>query len=421
MKIKEVKAREILDSRGNPTLEVKVILDDGSLGKGLVPSGASTGVHEALELRDGDKERYNGKGVLKACENVNKKISEKIIGEGAYDQQKIDKILLELDGTENKSNLGANAILGVSMAVLNAVCKAKEVEPFEYISEIFNGKKSEKDEFKMPYAFMNIVNGGRHADSGLDIQEYMIVPQAGKFSERVRQGAEVFHALKDILKRKGLETTVGDEGGFAPRLETNEQALELIVEAIKKAGYEPGKDIKLSIDAAASEFYKKDQDIYFLALQERNVTSDQLIALYREWVEKYPFLTIEDPLAEDDFEGWQKMMKKLGDKVQVIGDDLFVTNIKRLEIGIDKKLANSILIKPNQIGSVTETLDCIKRAYEAGYKAMVSHRSGETCDTFIADLVVGTNAGQIKTGSLSRGERVAKYNRLMEIEGILEK
>ena len=420
MKIKKIKAREILDSRGNPTLEVLVNLQDGSYGKGMVPSGASTGVHEALELRDGDKKRHHGKGVLKACENVNSKIAEELIGKDASDQSEIDKVMIELDGTENKVSLGANAILGVSMAVFNAVCKSKKVEPFEYIGEIFNGKKVKKEDYIMPYAFMNIINGGQHADSGLDIQEYMIVPQADRFSERIRQGAEVFHTLKDILKSKGLETTVGDEGGFAPRLETNEQALEVIVEAIKKTGLEPGKDVKLAIDAAASEFYKKDQNMYFLSLQERTISSDQLIALYREWVEKYPFISVEDPLAEDDFEGWQKMMKKLGDKVQVIGDDLFVTNIKRLEIGIDKKLANSVLIKPNQIGSITETINCIQKAFKAGFKVMVSHRSGETCDTFIADLAVGTNAGQIKTGSLSRGERVAKYNRLMEIEEMLD-
>jgi enolase len=433
MKIKEVKAREILDSRGNPTVEVKVSLEDGSIGKGLVPSGASTGVHEALELRDGDNKRFNGKGVLNACENVNTIIAKKLIGKEANNQAEIDKVLIELDGTENKSKLGANAILGTSMAVLKAACKSNKIEPFEYIGEIFYGKRINKEEFTMPNVFMNVINGGNHADNTISTQEFMIVPEAKEVKEKIRIGSEVFHSLKKVLKEFKQVTTVGDEGGFAPNIESefgyapdfdeDEIGLELIVKAINQSGYEPGKDVNIGLDVAASEFFKKGKGYDFDFKQKtkgknyRNI--DELISMYENWTEKYPLITIEDPFDEDDFVGWQKITEKMGDRIQIIGDDLFVTNIKRLEIGIEKKLANSVLIKLNQIGSVTETLECIKRAYDAGFKVMVSHRSGETCDTFIADLAVGTNAGQIKTGSLSRGERVAKYNRLMEIEELL--
>jgi enolase len=428
MKIKNIIAREILDSRGDPTLEVKVFLENGMCGVGFVPSGASTGKHEALELRDDDLKRYRGKGVMRACENVNTKIAPALLGKDVLDQGKIDKLLIELDGTKNKSKLGANAILGVSLACLSSASKSQKLEPYEYIAKIFGlGSETEfqiqgmpafkkKKKFHLPFAFMNIINGGKHADSRLDIQEYMIVPKARTFFERVRQGSEVFHALKEILKQGGYATTVGDEGGFAPRLETNVQALDLIMQAIDKAGYKPGDDVVLAIDAAASEFYNEKDELYFLSLQKSSLTSDQLIALYREWVEKYPIVSLEDPLSEDDWAGWKKLTKKLGDKIQIVGDDLFVTNVKRLTLGVEQKLANAILIKPNQIGTVTETLDCIKEARKVGFKTMISHRSGETCDTFIADLSVGVNAGQIKTGSLSRGERVAKYNRLMEIE-----
>ncbi len=419
MKLKTLKAREILDSRGNPTVEVKAILEDGTEGLGLVPSGASTGTHEALELRDGDSNRYGGKGTLKACENVNTKILKALINQDVSDHAQVDKIMIDLDGTENKSELGANAILGVSLAIFNAVAKSKGLEPYEYVKENFE-KIGGSAEYSLPYPQMNIVNGGAHADSGLDIQEYMIMPQAESFAERLRQGAEVFHSLGKILKQAGYTTTVGDEGGYAPSLENNDQALGYIIEAIEKAGYKAGSDIMLAIDAAASEFYKKESKNYYFKAQDKTLDAEQLVLMYADWVEKYPFLSIEDPLDEDDFEGWQKVTKRLGDKIQIVGDDLFVTNMKRLEMGIEKKLANSILIKLNQIGSVTETLQCIKKAFDAGFKAIISHRSGETTDTFISDLAVGTGAGFIKTGSLSRGERIAKYNRLMEIENLLK-
>jgi len=430
MKIKNITTREILDSRGDPTLEVKVYLENGIYGIGVVPSGASTGKYEALELRDGDLKRYRGKGVLRACENVKTKITPMLLGENVLEQEKIDRMLIELDGTKNKSKLGANAILGISLACLSAAAKFQNLELYEYIAKIYGLKSEVKSkiqvstqerEFYLPYAFMNIINGGKHADSGLDIQEYMIVPKAKTFSERVRWGSEIFHALKEILKQNGYATTVGDEGGFAPKLETNVQALDLIMQAIEKAGFRPGDDVVLAIDAAASEFYNEKDERYFLSLQKSSLTSDQLIALYREWVEKYPIVSLEDPLSEDDWAAWKKLTKKLGDKIQIVGDDLFVTNIKRLTLGVEQNLANAILIKPNQIGTVTETLACIKEARKVGFKTMISHRSGETCDTFIADLAVGTNAGQIKTGSLSRGERIAKYNRLMEIESKLSR
>ncbi len=418
MKLKKLNAREILDSRGNPTIEVKAILEDGVIGFGLVPSGASTGTHEALELRDGDSKRYGGKGVLKACENVNTKISEILIGQDVSNHKEVDQKMIDLDATENKSSLGANAILGVSLAIFNAVAKSKGLEPYEYVAENFE-KIGGKAEYTLPYPLMNIVNGGAHADSGLDIQEYMVIPQAETFAERIRQGAEIFHNLGKILKQAGYQTTVGDEGGYAPSLENNDQAWGYIMEAIKKAGYKAGSDIMLAIDAAASEFYKKESKNYYFKAQNKTLSADELVQMYADWVEKYPFLSIEDPLDEDDYDGWQKMTAKLGDKIKIVGDDLFVTNMKRLDIGIEKKLANSILIKLNQIGSVTETLQCIKKALDADFKCIISHRSGETTDTFISDLAVGTGAGFIKTGSLSRGERIAKYNRLMEIEKML--
>lgn len=419
MKLKTLNAREILDSRGNPTIEVKATLEDGTEGLGLVPSGASTGTHEALELRDGDNNRYRGKGTLKACENVNIKISKALVDQDVSDHAQVDQKMIDLDGTENKSSLGANAILGVSLAIFNAVAKSKEVEPYEYVKENFE-KLGGSAEYILPYPLMNIVNGGAHADSGLDIQEYMIIPQTETFAERIRQGAEIFHNLGKILKQADYTTTVGDEGGYAPSLENNDQAWSYIMEAIEKAGYEAGKDVKLAIDAAATEFYNKESKSYHFKSQNKTLNAEELVQMYAEWVEKYPFLSIEDPLDEDDYSGWQKMTEKLGNKIKIVGDDLFVTNIKRLEEGIEKKLANAILIKLNQIGSVTETLQCIKRAFEADFKCIISHRSGETTDTFISDLAVGTGAGFIKTGSLSRGERIAKYNRLMEIEGRLK-
>jgi enolase len=418
MKLKNLNAREILDSRGNPTVEVKAILEDGTMGVGLVPSGASTGTHEALELRDGDDNRYGGKGVLKACENVNTKIFEVLVGQDVSDHTEVDKIMIDLDGTENKSKLGANAILGTSLAIFNAVAKSKGLEPYEYVKENFE-KIGGSTEYILPYPLMNIVNGGAHADSGLDIQEYMVIPQAETFAERIRQGAEIFHNLGKILKQAGYQTTVGDEGGYAPSLENNDQAWGYIMEAIEKAGYKAGEDVKLAIDAAATEFYNKESNSYYFKAQGKTLNAEQLVQMYADWAEKYPFLSMEDPLSEDDFEGWQKVTEKLGNKIQIVGDDLFVTNMKRLDIGIEKKLANSILIKLNQIGSVIETLQCIKKALDADFKCIISHRSGETTDTFISDLAVGTGAGFIKTGSLSRGERIAKYNRLMEIENRL--
>lgn len=419
MKLKQLIAREILDSRGNPTVEVKATLKDGTMGVGLVPSGASTGTHEALELRDGDDSRYGGKGVLKACENVNTKIFEALVGQDVSDHMQVDQMMIDLDGTENKSELGANAILGVSLAIFNAVAKSKGLEPYEYVKENFE-KIGGSAEYRLPYPLMNIVNGGAHADSGLDIQEYMVIPQAESFSERIRQGAEIFHNLGKILKQAGYQTTVGDEGGYAPSLENNDQAWGYIMEAIEKAGYEAGKDVMLAIDAAATEFYNKESGTYHFKAQGKTLNAEELVQMYADWAEKYPFLSMEDPLDEDDYDGWQKMTEKLGDKIKIVGDDLFVTNMKRLEEGIEKKLANAILIKLNQIGSVTETLQCIKRAFEADFKCIISHRSGETTDTFISDLAVGTGAGFIKTGSLSRGERIAKYNRLMEIENLLK-
>ena len=403
MKIANIIGREVLDSRGNPTVEVEVVLEDGVKAIALVPSGASTGIKEALELRDGGN-RYLGKGVLKAVNNVNTVIKERLVGENVFEQQKIDNIMLELDGTVNKSKLGANAILGVSMACLKAAAKESNKELYEYIGT----------EYSLPRPMMNILNGGAHADNNLDFQEYMIIPINPKFSEALRIGAEVFHTLKSILKSRGLATSVGDEGGFAPNLDNNKEGLDLIVEAITKAGYTPGKDVCIGLDVASSEFYEDGK--YDLKGENRVLSTDELIDYYVELINKYPIISIEDPFSEVDWEGFTKFTKLVGDKVQIVGDDLFVTNKKELQKGIDLKAGNAILIKVNQVGTITETLDAINLAKANGYKTIISHRSGETEDTTIADLAVGLNLGQIKTGSLSRTERIAKYNRLLRIE-----
>lgn len=403
--IQKVRAREVLDSRGNPTVEVELTLANGVMHRALVPSGASTGVHEALELRDGDKSRYLGKGTLKAVENVNTTIAKAVENQTFDSFRALDKALIELDGTPNKSKLGANAVLGVSMAFVGACAKAEGKWIYEYLGA---GKGT-----MLPYPMMNILNGGSHADNNVDIQEFMIIPNGmPNFHEGLRCGAEVFHNLKAILKAKGLATSVGDEGGFAPNLGSNEEALQVIVEAIEKAGY-TGK-VSLALDVASSEFYK--EGMYDLAGEGKKLTADELVALYQDWCEKYPIISIEDGMAEDDFEGWKKLTDALGEKIMLVGDDLFVTNIARLQMGIDKGIANSILIKLNQIGSVSETLDAITMAHENGMRSISSHRSGETEDTFIADLAVAMNTGFIKTGSASRTDRIAKYNQLLRIE-----
>lgn len=414
MKIAKVKAREILDSRGNPTVEVDVVLGNGVLGRAAVPSGASTGEHEALELRDGDKCRYLGKGVLKAVENVNSVIAGKIKGMDPEKQKKVDRAMIDLDGTENKSKLGANAILGVSLAVARAAANANKMPLYRYLG----GTKAKI----LPVPLMNILNGGMHADNNLDLQEFMIVPAgANSFREGLRYATEVFHVLKKILKERGEETSVGDEGGFAPNMKSNEEAVQVIVQAIEKAGYKPGKDIFVAFDPAASSIYDGKNGMYELKGEGRSLSSADMVNMFSEWAGKYPVVSIEDGLAEDDWDGWKKLTETLGRKVQLVGDDLFVTNVKRLQMGIDRQVANSILIKVNQIGSLTETLDTIKLAKSAGYTAVISHRSGETEDTTIADLVVATSVGQIKTGSLCRSERVAKYNQLLRIEEELGK
>ncbi|GAB6179487.1 phosphopyruvate hydratase [Desulfotomaculum defluvii] len=405
--ISDVFAREILDSRGNPTLEAEVWLEDGTVGRAAVPSGASTGAYEAVELRDGDKGRFLGKGVIKAVENVNEIIGPELIGLDVTDQIGIDKLMIELDGTPNKGKLGANAILGVSLAVAKAAANYYGLPLYQYIGGV-NAKE-------LPVPMMNILNGGAHADNNVDIQEFMVLPVgAESFSEGLRMGAEIFHNLKSVLKARGLNTAVGDEGGFAPNLKSNEEALAVIIEAIEKAGYKPGEDVYLGLDVAATEMYKDGK--YVLAGEGVTYTADEMIAFYQKWVDKYPIITIEDGLAEDDWEGWAKLTDALGKKIQLVGDDLFVTNTERLSKGIKAGVANSILIKVNQIGTLTETLDAIEMAKRAGYTAVVSHRSGETDDTTIADLSVATNAGQIKTGAPSRTDRVAKYNQLLRIE-----
>ncbi|MEX0931748.1 MAG: phosphopyruvate hydratase [Candidatus Paceibacterota bacterium] len=415
--IKKVIGREILDSRGNPTVEADVYLDNGSMGRAAVPSGASTGTHEAVELRDGDKKRYLGKGVLKAVSNINTVIAKKI-QKKSFEQDTLDITLVDLDGTPNKANLGANAILAVSLAFAHAVSASEGIPLYQYFKNISKTKSSSL----LPTPMMNILNGGAHASNSTDLQEFMIIPVGAKtFSDALRMGAEIFHALKSILKEKGYTTTVGDEGGFAPSLQSNESALEVILLAIKKAGYKPKKDVGIALDAAASEFYDAKKNLYILKSEKRELTADELIELYASWVKKYPIMSIEDGLFEDDWEGYQKLTKKLGNKVQLVGDDLFVTNVDRLQKGIDMNAGNSILIKVNQIGTVSETIGAITLAHRSKMTAVVSHRSGETEDTTISHLVVGLGTGQIKTGSLSRSDRVAKYNELLRIEESLGK
>ena len=407
--ISEIYAREVIDSRGNPTVEVEVYTESGGFGRAIVPSGASTGEHEAVELRDGDKKRFLGKGVLKAVSNVNEIIGPELIGMNVFDQVGIDNYMIELDGTPNKGKLGANAILGVSLACAKAAADLCGLSLYNYLGG-FNAKE-------LPTPMMNILNGGAHADWCIDIQEFMIMPVgAPTFKEAIRMGAEVFHNLKKVLKEMGCNTAVGDEGGYAPKLSSNEEALKVIVKAIKNAGYNPGKDVRIAMDIASSEFYDKESKLYELKSEGKKLTSDEMIAFYEDLVSKYPIISIEDGLAEDDWDGWKKLTKALGKKVQLVGDDLFVTNTKRLEKGIEMGVANSILIKVNQIGTLTETFDAIQMAQKAGYTAVVSHRSGETEDTTIADISVALNAGQIKTGSMSRTDRIAKYNQLLRIE-----
>jgi enolase len=408
MRIQKIKAREVLDSRGNPTVEVDCVLENGSRGRSIVPSGASTGEHEALELRDGDKKRYLGKGVLKAVNNVNTVIAPSLTGQDATLQSRIDQLMLAMDGTKNKSKLGANAMLGVSMAVARAAAASYGLPLFRYIGGI--------RACVLPVPMMNIVNGGAHADNNVDLQEFMIMPVgAPNFPEAVRIGAEIFHNLKKILHDGGLGTAVGDEGGFAPNLKSNQEAIELILKAIETAGYKPGEQVALALDAASSEFYDKKGKYVFKKSDKSEKTSEDLVRLYADWVSKYPIVSIEDGLAEDDWDGWQILTRELGRKVQLVGDDLFVTSTERLARGMGMGVGNAILIKVNQIGTLTETLDAIKMAQRATYGVVISHRSGESEDTLIADLAVATNAGQIKTGSMSRTDRVAKYNQLLRI------
>ncbi len=407
--IEDIYAREVLDSRGNPTVEVEVLLEDGSLGRAIVPSGASTGAYEAIELRDGDKGRFLGKGVQKAVDNVNEIIAPELIGWDGYDQTGIDKMMLDLDGTLNKEKLGANAILAVSLAVAKAASASVGLPLYRYIGGV-NAKV-------LPVPMMNILNGGQHADNNVDIQEFMVMPTgAGSFAEGLRMGAEVFHNLKAVLKERNLSTAVGDEGGFAPDLQNNEEAIQVIITAIERAGYKPGEDVKIALDVAASEMYESDSVLYNLAGEGVKKTAEEMVAYYEMLAEKYPLFSIEDGLAEDDWDGWKHMTEKLGHKLQLVGDDLFVTNTEKLEKGIEMGVANSILIKVNQIGTLTETLDAIEMAKFAGYTTVISHRSGESEDVTIADLAVAVNAGQIKTGAPSRTDRVAKYNQLLRIE-----
>ncbi|OFI01544.1 enolase [Clostridium acetireducens DSM 10703] len=407
VEIVDIVSRQILDSRSNPTVEVDVVLEDGTLGRAAVPSGASTGMYEAVEMRDEDKSKYNGKGVLKAVDNVNNYIAQELIGLNVFDQVYLDKAILKLDGTDNKEKLGANAILGVSLACAKAAAKYLGIPLYQYIG----GVKARV----LPVPMMNIINGGKHADNNVDLQEFMIMPVGAKsFSEALRMSSEVYHSLKNLLKQKGYDTGVGDEGGFAPNLKSNEEAIQVIIEAIEKCGYTPGKDIYIALDPAASEFYKNRK--YNLQGENRSLSSEEMVDYYVDLVNKYPIISIEDGMAEEDWEGWSIITEKLGNKIQLVGDDLFVTNTKRLKMGIERKVANSILIKLNQIGTLTETLNAIEMAERAGYTAVISHRSGETEDTTISDLVVAVNAGQIKTGAPARSERVAKYNQLIRIE-----
>lgn len=406
----DIRSREILDSRGNPTVEVEVMTDDGSVGRAAVPSGASTGKHEAVELRDGDKKRFLGKGVLGACRNVEEVLREELIGVDVFDQIYIDRLMIELDGTPNKSKLGANAILGVSMAVAKAAAVSLEQPLYRYIGGV--------NAHVLPVPMMNILNGGSHADNSIDFQEFMIMPVGTDlFSEALRMGVEVFHHLKNVLKSKGYSTNVGDEGGFAPNIKSNEEAIEIVLKAIETAGYRPGEDIVIAMDAAVSEFYDEASKMYhFHKSTGDKLTSSQMVDYWASWCSKYPILSIEDGLAEDDWDGWQALTAKLGDKVQLVGDDLFVTNTNRLQRGIETGVANSILIKVNQIGTLTETIEAVRLATRNSYTSVMSHRSGETEDTTIADLAVALNTGQIKTGSASRSDRIAKYNQLLRIE-----
>ncbi len=407
--IKDIKAREVIDSRGNPTVEADVILEDGSFGRGISPSGASTGAREAIELRDGDKSRYGGKGVLTAVNNIKGGIKSALIGKDAMDQAAIDQIMIDLDGTENKGRLGANAILAVSIATAQAAAASKGLPLYAYLKT---------DDYKMPVPMMNIINGGEHADNSVDFQEFMIVPVgAPSIAEAIRYGSEIFHELKSVLAKKGYNTAVGDEGGFAPDLKSNEEAITVILEAIENAGYKAGTDIMIAMDAASSELYSDGK--YFLKSENKTLTSEGMVDLLGEWVNKYPIISIEDGLDEADWDGFKLQTEQYGDRLQVVGDDLFVTNPKIFQQGIDNGVANSILIKINQIGTLTETFEAIRMAKEAGYTAVISHRSGETEDTVIADIAVATGAGQIKTGSLSRTDRIAKYNQLIRIEEAL--
>ena len=408
--IVDVKAREILDSRGNPTVEVEVFTESGAMGRAAVPSGASTGKHEAVELRDGDEKRYGGKGVLHACMNVEDAIADEVMGVSVFEQRYIDNLLIELDGTPNKSRLGANAILGVSLAVAKAAAKLSNQALYRYLGGT--------NAHVLPVPMMNIINGGSHADNSIDFQEFMIVPMgADTFYESLRMGAEIFHTLKSVLKKKGYSTNVGDEGGFAPNLKSNEEAIEVILKSIETAGFRPGDDVMIALDPAASEFYLSDEKVYHLHKSTGDkLSAADMISYWKDWTNKYPIFSIEDGLDEDDWAGWQSMTKILGEKVQLVGDDLFVTNSNRLQRGIDESIANSILIKVNQIGTLTETIDTVNLATRNGYTSVISHRSGETEDTTIADLAVALNTGQIKTGSMSRTDRIAKYNQLLRIE-----
>lgn len=414
VKVRQVHAREILDSRGNPTVEVDVLLSDGAFGRASVPSGASTGAHEAVELRDGDKGRFLGRGVLNAVANVNNRLAGALKGKNPLDQKAIDGTMLALDGTENKSKLGANAILGVSMAVARAAAASKRVPLHTHLRQTFGIKSKD---YVFPVPLMNILNGGAHADNNVDMQEFMIMPVAGgSFRGALRAGAEVFHALKAVLKKNGQNTGVGDEGGFAPNLKSNEEAIQVILRAIENAGYKPGKDVFLALDCASNEFFTGGQYRLEGEVAIRDRSAEEMIEFYADWVSKYPIVSIEDGLAEDDWAGWKKLTERVGSKVQLVGDDLFVTNTKRLVEGIQRGVANAILVKVNQIGSLTETVDAVQKAQGAGYGTIISHRSGETEDAFIADLAVALNAGQIKTGSASRSERIAKYNQLLRLE-----
>jgi enolase len=408
--IESIHARQILDSRGNPTVEVDVVTESGAYGRAAVPSGASTGTHEAVELRDGDKARYVGKGVLKAVENVNTKIASEIVGFSVYEQNLLDKIMLELDGTPNKGNLGANAILGTSLAIAKAAAMEAGIPLYRYIGGV--------NANTLPVPMMNILNGGSHADNSIDFQEFMVMPvKADTFSEALRMGTEVFHTLKKVLHDKGLSTNVGDEGGFAPNITSNEEAIEVVLKAIEKAGFKPGEDIFIAMDAASSEFYDAASNTYtFKKSTGKKLSSAEMVDYWAAWAAKYPIISIEDGMAEDDWAGWKGLTDKIGKKVQLVGDDLFVTNVKRLQEGIDKGVANSILVKVNQIGSLTETIDAVNLAKRNAYKSVMSHRSGETEDSTIADLAVALNTGQIKTGSASRSDRMAKYNQLIRIE-----